>query len=114
MKTFLHYLAAFCTGLLSWWQLQLHANSGAAGIVLVGLGVVTAYMTIRGYRIGYWFGVILGLSYAGEVAVRFGADALNAALPLLVLSLAVLICSSALLGMSREKPKARPEYERPW
>ena len=115
MKTFLQYAAALCTGLLSWWQLDLRGDSGMAGFVLVGLGVVTAYMTIRGYRIGYWFGVILGLSYGAEVGLQLGADAvLRAVSAVLGSSLAVLVCSVALLRMSRERTKRRPKYERPW
>ncbi len=114
MKTFLQYTAAICTALLSWWQLQLHANLGPAGGLLVLLGGVSAYLTLRGYRIAYWLGAILGLSYGAEVALRLRGDSFHAASPLIGWALALMACSATLLHLSREKKVRRAKYERPW
>ncbi len=114
MRAFLQYTAAGCTGLLSWWQMHLHANLGSLSVGLAVLGALTIYLMLRGMRFGYWFGMILGLGYAAEVSLRLSDEALFAASPLLGWSAALAVCSFSLLYKTREKTHKRSQYERPW
>ncbi len=110
MKTFLQFLAVACIGLLTWQQARLHYDWEPVSAALVFAGILSAYLTARGRRLGYCVGLILGLGYTLEVIVR--VPDLEAASPLIAWGLTLGGCSVSLLWGTRRKPQADSPYER--
>lgn len=97
MKTFLQFLAVACICLLTWQQATLHHDWEPVSAALVFAGIMAAYLTSRGRRLGYTIGLLLGAGYTVEVFV-------------LVQDLGA--CSAFLLWTSRRKSQVESPYER--
>ena len=110
MKTFLQFLAVACIGLLTWQQATLHSDWEPVSAALVFTGILAAYLTARGRRLGYYVGLILGVGYTVEVFVR--VPELSAASPLIAWGLTLGACTAFLLWISRRKSNDDSPYER--
>jgi len=112
MKKFVEYLVVAFVALLSWWQLQLHAEIPTVTWLLIGVGGLGAWLTCRSKRVGYVLGLLLGAGYQAELILRFRGVQLKALEPLLFWSAALAVLCGWLLWASREK-RAKPQtYER--
>ena len=110
MKTFLQFLAVSCIFLLTWKQSTLHRDWEPVAASLVFAGVMAAYLTARGRRLGYSVGLLLSVGYLAEVFLR--VSDLGAASPLIAWALTLGACSVALLWTSRPASGADSHYER--
>jgi hypothetical protein len=110
VKTFLQVLAVACICLLTWQQATLHNDWEHVRAALVFAGILSAYLTARGRRLGYCVGLILGVGYTVEVFVL--VPDLGAASPLIAWGLTLGACTAFLLWTSRPKPQAESPYER--
>ena len=110
MKTFLQFLAVACICLLTWQQAALHRDWEPLSASLVFAGVMAAYLTARGRRLGYSVGLLLGMGYLAEVFLRVGD--LAAASPLIAWALTLGACSAFLLWSSRRQYEPDSSYER--
>ena len=112
MKKFVEFLVVACVALLSWWQLQLHAELPAVTWFLIGVGGLGGWWTVCTKRAGYVIGLLLGIGYQTELLLRFGAVQLRALEPLLFWSAALAVLCAGLLWVSRERQTRPPAYER--
>jgi hypothetical protein len=110
VKTFSQFLAVACICLLTWQQVALHRDWEPVSAALVFAGILAAYLTVRGRRLGYCLGLLLGVGYTVEVFVL--VQDLGAASPLIVWGLTLGGCSASLLWSSRRKPEVDSLYER--
>lgn len=110
MKTFLHFLAVACICLLTWQQATLHRDWEPVMAALVFAGVLAAYLTARGRRLGYAVGLLLSVGYLAEIFLR--VSDLAAASPLIAWAFTLGACSVVLLWTSRSASGADSPYER--
>lgn len=110
MKTFLQFLSVACICLLTWQQATLHHEWEPVSAALVFAGIMAAYLTSRGRRLGYGIGLLLGVGYTVEVFVL--VQDLGAASPLIAWGLTLAACAASLLWTSRQKLQAESPYER--
>ncbi|MDA0205495.1 MAG: hypothetical protein O3A53_12910 [Acidobacteria bacterium] len=110
MKTFLQFLAVACICLLTWHQATLHRDWAPVSTALVFAGILAAYLTARGRRLGYSVGLFLSAGYLAEVFVR--VNDLGAASPLIAWALTLGACSMVLLWTARRSSQADSPYER--
>jgi len=110
VKTFLQFLAVACICLLTWQQATLHREWEPVNAALVFAGIMAAYLTDRGRRLGYCVGLFLGVGYTVEVFVL--VQDLGAVSPLIAWGLTLGACSAFLLWTARRKLQVESPYER--
>ena len=112
MKPFAQFLLTACTGLLSWWQLELYIGLGVVTIVMLATGAAAAALAWRSARVGYGLAVVVGLAYMAEILWLTPRSSLLYMQPLLAWALGLIACGAWLLWTSREKGPKLPAYER--
>ena len=112
LKVFAQLIVVACIGLLSWWQKDFHRQVEAVTGLLILLGVAAAVLAARSHRSGYVLAALLGLGYLAEIARMVDRSNLYYMSPLLGWSAGLFVAASGLLWLTRERPKAKPVYER--
>ncbi len=109
MKVFLRFFAVSCLCLLTWQQATLHSEWEPVSVALGFAGVLAAYLSARGRRLGYSLELVLGVGYTVEICVR--AHDLTAASPFLAWAFGLAL--SAALSLWLEQPvKSEDALER--